>query len=197
MAELRRVRQIELARIAWRDLAGAGRSRRDARRALAARGWPDRRRPRAYAVTAAREAPRVGRATPRARRCRCSCSRWASSAAASSISRPTSISCFFTRMPRPAASRTTRRQPLTASAETYYLRLAQLLIKLLDQATADGFVYRVDARLRPFGASGPLVVSVVGVRVVPRAARARLGALRVRQGAAITGARCSSATSST
>ncbi len=44
--------------------------------------------------------------------------------------------------------------------ETYYLRVAQLLIKLLDQATPDGFVYRVDARLRPFGASGPLVVSV-------------------------------------
>ena len=44
--------------------------------------------------------------------------------------------------------------------ETYYLRVAQLLIKLLDQRTPDGFVYRVDARLRPFGASGPLVVSV-------------------------------------
>jgi glutamate-ammonia-ligase adenylyltransferase len=38
--------------------------------------------------------------------------------------------------------------------------LAQLLIKLLDAKTADGFVYRVDTRLRPFGASGPLVVSV-------------------------------------
>ena len=45
-----------------------------------------------------------------------------------------------------------------SSAETYYLRLAQLLIKLLDQRTDDGFVYRVDTRLRPFGASGPLVV---------------------------------------
>jgi [glutamine synthetase] adenylyltransferase / [glutamine synthetase]-adenylyl-L-tyrosine phosphorylase len=44
--------------------------------------------------------------------------------------------------------------------ETYYLRVAQLLIKLLDLNTGDGFVYRVDTRLRPFGASGPLVVSV-------------------------------------
>ena len=41
--------------------------------------------------------------------------------------------------------------------EAYYLRLAQLLIKLLDQRTEDGFAYRVDTRLRPFGASGPLV----------------------------------------
>jgi [glutamine synthetase] adenylyltransferase / [glutamine synthetase]-adenylyl-L-tyrosine phosphorylase len=44
--------------------------------------------------------------------------------------------------------------------ETYYLKVAQLLIKLLDLNTGDGFVYRVDTRLRPFGASGPLVVSV-------------------------------------
>ena len=33
--------------------------------------------------------------------------------------------------------------------ETYYLRLGQLLIKLLDQRTDDGFAYRVDMRLRP------------------------------------------------
>jgi glutamate-ammonia-ligase adenylyltransferase len=45
-------------------------------------------------------------------------------------------------------------------AETYYQRLAQLLIRLLDQRTDDGFAYRVDTRLRPFGASGPLCVSL-------------------------------------
>ena len=45
-------------------------------------------------------------------------------------------------------------------AETYYQRLAQLLIRLLDQRTEDGFAYRVDTRLRPFGASGPLCVSL-------------------------------------
>jgi [glutamine synthetase] adenylyltransferase / [glutamine synthetase]-adenylyl-L-tyrosine phosphorylase len=44
--------------------------------------------------------------------------------------------------------------------ETYFLRLAQLLIKLLDQRTDDGFAYRVDTRLRPFGTSGPLAVSL-------------------------------------
>ena len=44
--------------------------------------------------------------------------------------------------------------------ETYYVRLGQLLIKLLDQRTDDGFVYRVDLRLRPFGASGPLAVGL-------------------------------------
>jgi glutamate-ammonia-ligase adenylyltransferase len=48
-------------------------------------------------------------------------------------------------------------------AGPYYLRLAQLLIRLLDQRTEDGFAYRVDTRLRPFGQSGPLVVSVAAL----------------------------------
>jgi len=41
----------------------------------------------------------------------------------------------------------------------FFTRLGQRLIKALDQATIDGFVYRVDMRLRPFGDSGPLVMS--------------------------------------
>jgi glutamate-ammonia-ligase adenylyltransferase len=47
-----------------------------------------------------------------------------------------------------------------ADTEEYFRRLAQLLIKLLDQATEHGFVFRVDTRLRPFGASGPLAISI-------------------------------------
>lgn len=41
----------------------------------------------------------------------------------------------------------------------FFTRLGQRLIKALDQPTIDGFVYRVDMRLRPFGDSGPLVMS--------------------------------------
>lgn len=41
----------------------------------------------------------------------------------------------------------------------FYTKLGQKLIQLLNQNTADGFVYRVDMRLRPFGDSGPLVIS--------------------------------------
>ena len=41
----------------------------------------------------------------------------------------------------------------------FFLRLGQRLIKTLNETTADGFVYRVDMRLRPFGDSGPLAVS--------------------------------------
>ena len=41
----------------------------------------------------------------------------------------------------------------------FYTRLAQRLVKVLDTPTEDGFVFRVDTRLRPFGDSGPLVMS--------------------------------------
>ncbi|PSV51926.1 bifunctional [glutamate--ammonia ligase]-adenylyl-L-tyrosine phosphorylase/[glutamate--ammonia-ligase] adenylyltransferase [Photobacterium sp. GB-1] len=41
----------------------------------------------------------------------------------------------------------------------FFTRLGQKLIKALDQQTYDGFCYRVDMRLRPFGDSGPLVMS--------------------------------------
>ncbi len=43
--------------------------------------------------------------------------------------------------------------------EEYFTRLGQALIRLLDARTAEGFVYRVDMRLRPFGEPGPLVTN--------------------------------------
>lgn len=41
-------------------------------------------------------------------------------------------------------------------------RLAERLIFALSQATAEGFLYRVDMRLRPWGRAGPLVTTVGG-----------------------------------
>jgi glutamate-ammonia-ligase adenylyltransferase len=49
--------------------------------------------------------------------------------------------------------------PVPLALEEYYTRQGRLLIRLLDQATEDGFAFRVDMRLRPFGDSGPLVAS--------------------------------------
>lgn len=40
----------------------------------------------------------------------------------------------------------------------YYRRLARGVIRALDEPTEEGFVFRVDTRLRPFGDSGPLVM---------------------------------------
>lgn len=45
------------------------------------------------------------------------------------------------------------------SAQEYFGRLVRQVIALLDEPTADGFVFRIDTRLRPFGDSGPPVVS--------------------------------------
>jgi glutamate-ammonia-ligase adenylyltransferase len=41
----------------------------------------------------------------------------------------------------------------------FYTRLARRLIAALDERTADGFVFRVDMRLRPWGESGALATS--------------------------------------
>jgi [glutamine synthetase] adenylyltransferase / [glutamine synthetase]-adenylyl-L-tyrosine phosphorylase len=49
--------------------------------------------------------------------------------------------------------------PRRIDFEEYYTRIGQTLIQLLDSVTADGFVFRVDLRLRPFGESGAPVSS--------------------------------------
>ena len=43
--------------------------------------------------------------------------------------------------------------------EEFFTRLGQALVRLLETPTPEGFVLRVDLRLRPFGDSGPLVAS--------------------------------------
>ena len=43
--------------------------------------------------------------------------------------------------------------------EDFFARVGRLTIRLLGEATAEGTMFRVDMRLRPFGESGPLVAS--------------------------------------
>ncbi len=45
----------------------------------------------------------------------------------------------------------------------YFQRFGQQLIHLLSSHTEDGFVYRVDMRLRPYGDSGSLVMSLAAI----------------------------------
>ena len=49
--------------------------------------------------------------------------------------------------------------------QEFFIRAGQGAIKLLDAKTVDGFVFRVDMRLRPFGSSGPLVVNYNALEV--------------------------------
>ena len=54
----------------------------------------------------------------------------------------------------------TRRTGFDGEAHTLATRWAQKLIGLLQAQTRDGVVYKIDARLRPSGRSGPLVASM-------------------------------------
>jgi glutamate-ammonia-ligase adenylyltransferase len=64
------------------------------------------------------------------------------------------IDLIFT-YPMPGVIKTAHKE---MDYQQFFARLAQKLITALNQVTADGFVYRVDMRLRPFGESGPLVM---------------------------------------
>jgi [glutamine synthetase] adenylyltransferase / [glutamine synthetase]-adenylyl-L-tyrosine phosphorylase len=48
---------------------------------------------------------------------------------------------------------------------TYYVKLAEMLSRAIGQATEDGFVFRVDLRLRPDGNSGEMANSLRGAEV--------------------------------
>lgn len=51
------------------------------------------------------------------------------------------------------------------SNEEFFLRVAQRFINQMDTITADGWVFRVDMRLRPFGDSGPMVSSFPALEI--------------------------------
>ncbi len=152
MAALRRQREREMVRIAWRDLAGwaplaetlADTSAFADAAIEAAVDYADQDLARMYGEP---------RSAGRRARSRSSCSAWASSAAASSISPPTSISSSSSR------KRATTSGARSIDNEDFFTRLGRLVIRMLGERTAEGFVFRVDMRLRPFGDSGPLTVS--------------------------------------
>ena len=45
----------------------------------------------------------------------------------------------------------------------FFTRICRSLVKALDELTVDGFVFRTDTRLRPFGDSGPLIMTFDGM----------------------------------
>jgi glutamate-ammonia-ligase adenylyltransferase len=60
----------------------------------------------------------------------------------------------------PAALKEQAPQAQVTSIQQYFCKLGQLLINTLDSMTGDGFVFRVDMRLRPYGSSGALALSI-------------------------------------
>ena len=49
--------------------------------------------------------------------------------------------------------------PRALTNEEFFTRVCQRLVQVLDKQEVDGFVFRVDTRLRPFGTAGPLAIS--------------------------------------
>jgi glutamate-ammonia-ligase adenylyltransferase len=52
----------------------------------------------------------------------------------------------------------TRGTPQSISNDDFFTRLGRQLIKAIGQPTSEGFVFRTDMRLRPYGENGPLVM---------------------------------------
>lgn len=50
-----------------------------------------------------------------------------------------------------------------AQAAIFYLKIVQNFIKVVSEQTEDGFVFRVDTRLRPFGNSGTLIPTLTAI----------------------------------
>jgi len=151
MAALRRMREVEMARIAWRDLAGLA----DLEATLGDVSLlADCLIDAALRHAAARLEPRFGRP------------RNANGGelpllvlgmgklGGAELNFSSDVDLVFV-YPDGAVEGSVK-----GEAESYYLRLGQLVIKLLDQRTEDGFAYRVDMRLRPFGTSGPLALGL-------------------------------------
>ena len=143
LARLRRLRHVELAAIAWRDIAGVADLERtlgdlsslaDALIALALE----------KAVTLLE--PRFGRPSPLL-----VLAMGKLGGRELNFSSDVDLVLLY---PDPDASAD------ADAIEDYCRRLAQRLIRLLDERTADGIVYRVVTRLRPFGKCGPLALSI-------------------------------------
>jgi [glutamine synthetase] adenylyltransferase / [glutamine synthetase]-adenylyl-L-tyrosine phosphorylase len=49
--------------------------------------------------------------------------------------------------------------PVEMSNEAFFIHLCRRLIAILSRTTSEGFVFRVDCNLRPFGENGPLVMN--------------------------------------
>ena len=151
MDALRRLRRHELVRIAWRDLAGLA-ALDETLRELSALADGAIRAALDFAVRTL--APRYG--TPR-----CAAGEaqelvviGMGKLGGGELNFSSDIDLIFLYPERGETD-----GPRGVSNEEYFTRLGQSLIRLLDARTAEGFVFRVDMRLRPLGEPGPLAMN--------------------------------------
>jgi len=151
MAALRQFRHRELVRIAWRDLARAAPL---AETLGGLSGLADAAIRAAMAFATGALAPRFGRPRSAAGEPMELLVLGMGKLGGGELNFSSDVDLVFL---YPEAGETDGRRNIPG--EEYFTRLGQLLIRLLDAPTVDGFAFRVDMRLRPFGESGPLVAS--------------------------------------
>ena len=152
MAALRRTRHVEMARIAWRDLAGWSDTERNI---VELSQLADGCIKAALDNATSRLEPRFGRPVNANGEAESLMILAMGKLGGNELNFSSDIDLVLLYQD----SLTFEGHPHTY-AEVYFRRLGQSLIKLLEQVTADGLAFRVDTRLRPFGSSGPLAVSL-------------------------------------
>jgi len=151
MDALRRLRRHELVRIAWRDLAGAATL---AETLAETSALADAAIAAALAFADRALAPRYGRPRSSAGQAQELLVIGMGKLGGGELNFSSDVDLVFL-FPESGETDGAR----TVSNEEYFTRLGQLLIRLLDAHTPEGFVYRVDMRLRPLGDPGPLAMN--------------------------------------
>ncbi len=152
MSGLRTVRRREMVRIAWRDLAGSA-NLEDTVHDLSnfADAALDAALGRLHRWQAASWGePMDGEGRPQSMTIIAM-----GKLGASELNFSSDIDLIFA-IPQDGCTVGGRRQ---RTSQEFFVRLGQRLIHVLNTKTPDGMVFRVDMRLRPFGASGPLVMT--------------------------------------
>jgi glutamate-ammonia-ligase adenylyltransferase len=151
MAALRALRRAEMVRIAWRDLTGAA-SLEETLGELTALADAAIRGARDFAVRAL--SARFGRPRSAAGEELELLVMGMGKLGGGELNFSSDIDLVFA---YPEGGETDGRRCI--DNEEYFTRLGRALIRILDAPTVEGFVFRVDMRLRPFGDAGPLVAS--------------------------------------
>ena len=151
MDALRRLRRHELVRIAWRDLAGLA-TLEETLQELSALADGSIGAALAFATRAL--APRYGTPRSAAGEAQELVVVGMGKLGGGELNFSSDIDLVFLYPERGETD-----GPRGVSNEEYFTRLGQSLIRLLDARTAEGFVFRVDMRLRPLGEPGPLAMN--------------------------------------
>ena len=148
---LRRLRQREMVRLAWRDLAGWANLEEVVRTLSAlADACLDAALAKLYDWAVAREGVPREQGTDTAARF---VVLGMGKLGGEELNFSSDIDLIF------AYSEEGETDKRSLSNHEFFVRLGQRLNQALNEQTADGFVFRVDMRLRPNGASGPLALS--------------------------------------